>query len=686
VSLATTLLGSAACALDGGLVAAGVGLAVVLVLLGRRLGSDGPVAVARWRVLNTSALVLCVLAAFARVPLLAVGIGLVTWLQVHRAWTGRSAREDRIALLLALLQALLGCIVSVSPLLAPLFLGLAVLAPVGLALCHLGIEGEGARTARIQPGGDTRAPTGLLWGLGPVTALLTVVFFVALPRLDGGARLAATAPQRITGFGDDVDIGDLGELLSSDEPVLRVRVVDAQGGPWSGPLYLRGAALDHFDGQRWTATVGPGARWRTETGGGAELVRQEILLEPLSENVIFGLAEVVRVQRAGRRIRRDANGTLRIEGPPARLRYTAWSRPPEGAPSRLAQARPDPQASAHSRGEQAAAAAGSWLQLPADFDPRIPALAAQAVAELGPGASAWDQAQAISSFLQARYHYSLAPTMPADGSAPADPLAWFLFDSHEGHCEYFATALAVMLRTRGIPARVVNGFLGGEYNALGDWVLVRQRDAHSWVELNLGTSGWVTVDATPAGEAELDAASLLGQATDWLARSWHGAILDYELSDQLDGLAAIGSRFAPTGDEEVGGLDLPQVGGIVAVAVGGLLVALLLRAGLAWAARAPGRPRSRSAVDRVHERAWRWVHHRGWAPPSALPPVEAAAWVRERAGGAAAPLERLAWLHYGVRYGGAPEAAALAEARRALRELRRGLPRGPGPADPLLPD
>ncbi|MCK6502379.1 DUF3488 and transglutaminase-like domain-containing protein [Myxococcota bacterium] len=677
LTLAIVLVGFAACAPAGGPVLALSTCGAAGVVLGRWVGRPSPRGEARWRVLNTSALVVCVLAAFAKVPLLVVGAGLVGWLQVHRAWTGAQARDDRSALLLALLQALLGCIVSVSMVLAPLFLALVLLGPLALALCHLGIEAEGARARRLRPVAGERTATSSLWVLGPGSLLLTLAFFVGLPRLDAAGHLSTDEAERVTGFGEDVDIGDLGALLESDEPVMRVRVFDAQERPWTGPLYLRGAALDAFDGRRWTSTVGRGGRWEPPGASPAAQLRQEFLLEPVAENVVFGMQEVVRIRGTGRRLSRDANGTLRYRGEPERLQYTAWSVLPSSDTARLSAARPDPRRAARSVAEREAADAGVWTRLPADLDPRVPALARQAAAAAGPDAGAWQQAVAIAAFLQREYSYSLeAPDLPG-GGAPPDPLAWFLFESRTGHCEYFATALAVMLRSLDIPARVVNGFLGGELNPLGGWILVRQRDAHSWVEVNLGPQGWVVVDATPAGGAAVTVASTWTQAGDWLTQRWQGVVLEYGLDDQLSGLARVGQALALPGGAGASTLALPEVGGLVVVGLAVGLVAALVRGALAWLSRPPGpRPAPRGPVERLHDRAWAYVRRRGWNPPLALPPVEAAVWVRQRVGPLAEPLVQLAWLRYRVRYGGDLDRDLLAAAEAAWQSLRRGgLPR-----------
>src|SRR5205814_543603 len=131
-----------------------------------------------------------------------------------------------------------------------------------------------------------------------------------------------------------------------------------------------------------------------------------------------------------------------------------------------------------------------YLQLPL-LDPRIPALAREMTAGQR---SVRERARAIESHLQRDYGYTLElpkQTVP-------DPLAYFLFSRKKGHCEYFASAMAVMLRTVGIPSRLATGFQSGMYNPLSDLWVVRASDAHSWVEAWIPGYGWATFDPTPA--------------------------------------------------------------------------------------------------------------------------------------------------------------------------------------------
>src|SRR6266567_1874550 len=126
----------------------------------------------------------------------------------------------------------------------------------------------------------------------------------------------------------------------------------------------------------------------------------------------------------------------------------------------------------------------AYLQLP-ELDPRIPELTSQ-ITKNAP--TPFDKAVAIENYLRTRFTYTLKLT-----GRPGDhPLAHFLFETRAGHCEYFASAMAIMLRTLGIPTREVNGFLPGEYNDLGGDYIVRASDAHSWVEVYFPGNGWQT--------------------------------------------------------------------------------------------------------------------------------------------------------------------------------------------------
>jgi hypothetical protein len=155
----------------------------------------------------------------------------------------------------------------------------------------------------------------------------------------------------------------------------------------------------------------------------------------------------------------------------------------------------------------------------------------------------YDAARAIENQLQTEYGYSLE--MKAGGP---DPLADFLFNVRAGHCEYFSTAMAVMLRTQGIQARVVNGFLPGEYNEAAGAYTVRQSDAHSWVEVYFPeTNSWITFDPTPAaGRVEPVSTGLvaqIGKYAEAFQLLWFQYVVGYDKQEQRSLATSLNNRL-----------------------------------------------------------------------------------------------------------------------------------------------
>ena len=136
----------------------------------------------------------------------------------------------------------------------------------------------------------------------------------------------------------------------------------------------------------------------------------------------------------------------------------------------------------------------------------------------------------MEAFLRTQFRY----TLDLERVSQLDPLQEFLFVRRAGHCEYFAAAMAVMLRSLGVPARVVNGFQRGEWNPYGQYYIVRYYDAHSWVEAYLPDAGWVTFDPTPRATVDV----LAGRTPaflylDSLRLQWHRYVVNWTLRDQI---------------------------------------------------------------------------------------------------------------------------------------------------------
>jgi protein-glutamine gamma-glutamyltransferase len=170
---------------------------------------------------------------------------------------------------------------------------------------------------------------------------------------------------------------------------------------------------------------------------------------------------------------------------------------------------------------------GHYLELPPFLDSRIPELALSVTRNAD---TPEERARAIEQHLRHRYGYTLE--LPAH--EVRDPLAYFLFDRKKGHCEYFASAMAVMLRTLGIPSRLVTGFQSGVWNPLTDLYVIRASDAHSWVEAWLPGRGWVTFDPTPP-DPHPHAVSLMTQFAlyaDAVETFWQEWVVSYDLGHQ----------------------------------------------------------------------------------------------------------------------------------------------------------
>lgn len=667
LGLAVVLLGCGAAGITGTPGAVVALLTAVGVCLGRARGRAPTVTgLARWRAANAAALAVCLLAGVVGAPPLVVALGLVGWLQVHRAFSGPSAAHEHVALLLTLLMVLLTSILTSVATLGPFLVLLAVLGPAALLFAWL--EDEILESPQAHPG--TPGNLGPLWGLPVAALVLTGLFFFLLPRVQANQRLVDDAGLSMAGFNEEVELGDLGSILDNPQPVLRAKVRRGDGVELPGPHYFRGIALDHFSGRRWTGSFGTRlspARVNLRELSAEDIVVQEITLEPVTDEVLFSVGHALTVSGDLRGLTLDTVGTWRAQATEDPRTYEVVSL------VEAAEARTGPARGRLIQHERAALRAGLMRDLPPGIDPRVLSLAAELRAAAGPDASVRERARVVADHLRDTYRYTTVP----DASLARQPLEAFLFETQEGHCEFFATALAILLRGQELDTRVVNGFLGGERNELGDFVVVRQRDAHSWVEVwvdDEGAGQWVRFDGTPAPDT-VQVSGPLQQVADWFAHTWNQRVVEYDLNQQLSlGLQVLSALQGAGGARGPGASDLPAwLSGLFALVVGGggLLGAVRFVRSAALPVR---RPRPRGAVARAWAQARSRAIRRGWAIPESLPPVSAARWLRMHAGEAAAPFEELAWLHYRVRYGAESDAAHVAAARRALRASRR-LPR-----------
>jgi transglutaminase-like putative cysteine protease len=461
-----------------------------------------------------------------------------------------SATTDRDALFLTMLSfaaILASAVLTIDTTflgLFFLFLLFGVATFVGLEM-RRGSKGAIAPEVDAQPQQERRLDHALVLAALSVALGAMIIggaLFFFFPRFSAG-YLGRTSlqPTLMSGFSDDVELGQIGEIKKNSTVVMRVRTGKPVGYP---TLRWRGIALSSFDGKRWSSpehdsvTIPAGMNgWINLTERPAEpadptatILRYTILLQPVATDTMFAPANAISIrgnlsgegsstELGARRsyIIRDSTGSLFNPFHNfSTLRYEGFS---------LLPARNVPRLRAAST-EYSEEIRNIYLQLP-KLDPRIPELAKQITTR---AQTPFDKTIALENYLRSHYAYSLNLT----GKPGDDPLAHFLFETRSGHCEYFASAMAIMLRTLDIPTREVNGFLPGEYNDLGEDYIVRASDAHSWVEVYFPGTGWMTFDPTPPGAEDAGGFfSRLGQYMDWFELSWNEWVINYDFIHQI---------------------------------------------------------------------------------------------------------------------------------------------------------
>lgn len=394
------------------------------------------------------------------------------------------------------------------------------------------VGGDVVRSIRAGRQVSTGDRAKLPWRLTAISSalfcgilMMTAALFFVLPRT-ARAAFQRFVPQRyhLPGFSSQIALGEIGELKQNSAPVLHIRSYD--GRPLAA-LHWRGSALATFDGQRWFNPPVREQRLRVDQGKivlpqvsfsrPGRSIGYEVQLSEIAPDMLFfaGTPETISIQAPT--LFRSVAGAIRAPRfGMAGLRYGAYSRIENQFSAPTGPVLPLPPLE-HDL----------LLQLP-KLDPRV--------AEL---ARSWSAGTAdperIAQRIEDHFHKDFSYSLAGLREEVADPLAHFLFESKQGHCEYFASSMAVMLRSQGIPARVATGFLGGEFNPLSGWQVIRASDAHSWVEAWIPDHGWMMFDPTPADSSIpqdnlWSRASLVLDAADQFWRDW---VLSYDFDHQL---------------------------------------------------------------------------------------------------------------------------------------------------------
>jgi protein-glutamine gamma-glutamyltransferase len=455
-------------------------------------------------------------------------VHLVFFVAVVKILTAKTNRDYLLLRLIAYLELLAACVLSTS---LNFFVFLLLFLVLGVAAFTSSEMRESG--FKLQPG--TRiSGRALSLRLTAVTLLvsagilvITAGLFFFLPRTARAAfQHLVSHRYHLAGFSNRVILGEIGEIKKENTPVMHVRMDRPEDRGLA--LKWRGAALARFDGRAWASLQGIGQPMRPDRGGqvqlddararpGARHISYAVYLndsEVASDALFFaGTPEFLRIDATV--IRRPGGNYSVGFGDARNISYQVYSRldVDDLTDDYLAPL----------TGELRKA----YLQLP-PMDSRVGELARRIV---GPEASPSVAARLIEQYLRTQYGYTLE--LPA--TEPLDPIADFLFRRKKGHCEYFASSMAVMLRAVDIPARVVTGFQSGVYNPISGSQLIRTSDAHSWVEAWVIRRGWVTFDPTPPdpNPPRMSLWTRLGFYTDAAEVFWQDWVVNYNLDRQL---------------------------------------------------------------------------------------------------------------------------------------------------------
>jgi len=417
------------------------------------------------------------------------------------------------------------------------------------------------------------------WALllaGAFGFLATAVLFAAVPRVDlhRGLRRFPRG-EAIPGFSETIALREVTVVKGDRRVVARVEF------PFLGPglspprMYLRGAVYSRYAGGEWrmrhtgvSIVPNAGILHLPEPAPSGPYSVADIVLEPADHPRLFTYGTPAMIEGIPGPLLTDAEGNLSLahrEHPTMRYRIRFAPALPAKAGVRSA---PGPE----------------YLAFPAGYED-VRELARSIVGTGGTGA---ERASRILSFFRTGFRYTL--------SDPAPSLRRFLFDEKAGFCEHYAAGLALLLRGAGIAARVAAGYLGGEWNRYGQYLIVRQSDAHAWVEAWID-GRWVTLDATPPqneGSPFFRRTGFLGLHVDWMRQRWDKYVVNYSMRTQAAAVARGWSTIRRSRAAIANGLAGRALAAVAGTALAGSAVGWLL-----WYRRRRGRGRTKTKQARL---------------------------------------------------------------------------------------
>ena len=430
-----------------------------------------------WKLVLVAATLAAIFFSYGSLKGIAPGVSVIVLLTALKLLEAHTALEFQIMVMMAWLLCLCGFFLSQDFAMALCLFTAFALPVAALIQFHRG-----------SSPGTLWSPLGTACRLLAQVTPLVVFLFILFPRPNPnfwfGIRDVRSAG---LGFSDLLSPGSVASLANSSDIAFRAEFPARKTRP-PGPMYWRGVVMWHCEGLEWRAPFPPASlRDSPRQSPGSKAIRQRITITPHGGRWMFAVDRPFEVPSGAMLARGDYLWSLQ----PIRKarRYEVVSSPEA------------------SRKELQPYERQEGLELPASISPAARELAQSWTAHNStPRAIVND---GLQFFRTHGFHYSLSP-----GEYRKNDLDQFLFHRRVGFCEHYAATFATLMRLAGIPARVVVGYLGGDYNDLGGFFLVRQADAHAWCEVWLPDTGWTRVDPTSAvapGRAGLDLNSYLAR-------------------------------------------------------------------------------------------------------------------------------------------------------------------------------
>ena len=512
---------------------------------------------------------------------LAGGVALLGILAA-RLLTRRTAEHDMQAILVSMLLVVAGSVLNVGLNYVVVFTAYAITTVWSLATRQLLTgamrdDGTHAQLHVVRARRDVVTPTFFVVtaGISVAVMLSTTLVFVAFPRVGFGDLGILTGKSNRMPGSVSLRGGPLGNAGGSDV-IARVRGISQLS--FVRGLYLRGTIYDVINESGFEQSAVPPSvdPRKLAVAPGREEGRYEIAVQPVTGATLFSLGGVV-TARALSGGRANPNFPISIDGQNARtelIASTALTSPlryeiiggvsaPGFVPAEEPR-RPARLLDLNQRADQA------YVRVPSDIDRRIPALATQII---GTATTTPEKVEKLRAFLLQRFEY----TRDQPNGSEQKPLIAFLLQDRRGHCEYFAAAFALLLRTQGIPARVVGGFQGGAWDEDERLVVFQSRHAHAWIEWYLPGAGWIVDDATPLATGERESLEGAAALIDRVRRFWDDRILDYALADQTELLQSARSAVKSREGFDAAALGRSALLGTVVVVIGFVALSMFRR-------------------------------------------------------------------------------------------------------------